>query len=297
VGTGPTGRSDEENRAVLERFCPRKDAKGRRQWDLDVLVQRGIASEGLDTVDVSEIVNVAPFNGTVQDMQFSGRGSRIMRDMNGEPIEVITTINVDSSTTIAQQERYLGMGFMDIFDSDAPSNAEEEEDEDNNRVQSDPDDNFLPEEPFVMLADVSLVNIKTEPGYREMYDALRADPGAAHKTDTECEEIVEKVLRNHLQERDRSLNASSINAQLRKQINAAISKIVSRLLRRLAGTGVRVERTLPGDLAKRIRSTAKRRFGNIKNIDETELREQYDWLVQLEKDIAIDNRDKLRWLL
>src|SRR5579884_1559783 len=80
VGTGPSGRSAEENAEVLRQFCPPKDkATGLRNWTLDVLVNVGMAGEGLDTTDVTEIVFLTPANITNTNLQTIGRGSRIMR--------------------------------------------------------------------------------------------------------------------------------------------------------------------------------------------------------------------------
>src|SRR5690606_28578771 len=69
VGTGPQGRSQQENEEVLHRFCPPKDASGKRPWTLDVLVNVGIAGEGLDTTDVTEIVFLTPGNLTISNLQ------------------------------------------------------------------------------------------------------------------------------------------------------------------------------------------------------------------------------------
>src|SRR5690606_2867835 len=76
VGTGPQGRSQQENEEVLHRFCPPKDASGKRPWTLDVLVNVGIAGEGLDTTDVTEIVFLTPGNLTISNLQTIGRGAR-----------------------------------------------------------------------------------------------------------------------------------------------------------------------------------------------------------------------------
>ena len=48
VGTGPNGRADDENKAILARFCPPKVDGQRRSMDvkLDVLVHVGMAGEG-----------------------------------------------------------------------------------------------------------------------------------------------------------------------------------------------------------------------------------------------------------
>jgi len=283
VGTGPNGRSDKENRAVLDRFCPPKNANGKRPWTLDVLVQRGIAGEGLDTTDVSEVVILSACTGTVQDMQLFGRGARVIRDATGSVIDVVCTINVDSATEIAKDDRYLGSKIMDIFDSD----VRKEEDEDD----KDDDDGFdpseyreMPDDPIVVLADVSLIDIRTEPGYMEVFNTLRTDPGASPKTDEELHMIADRTLREYIARRDQSLNASSVIAQLRQQVDNAVSKVVGLAIRQLSASGMRVEKSFIGDMKRRISTRKKKMFGAVDDGEDV-LREHYRWLKDLEIEI------------
>jgi superfamily II DNA or RNA helicase len=115
VGTGPNGRSDSENDAVLERFCPPKDKlTGQRKWTLDVLVNVGMAGEGLDSTDVTEISFLTSANITISALQIVGRGSRVMRlpDATKKPV---CHINVDSSSPLAD---YVGRKVMGLFDDE-----------------------------------------------------------------------------------------------------------------------------------------------------------------------------------
>ncbi len=50
VGTGPDGRPDKDNEAIIKKFCPPKDSNGNRVPSIDVLVHVGKAGEGLDSV-------------------------------------------------------------------------------------------------------------------------------------------------------------------------------------------------------------------------------------------------------
>ncbi len=299
VGTGPNGRSDSENEAVLKRFCPPKDKNGKRKWDLDILVQRGIAAEGLDTVDVSEIVFLCPVSGSIQDMQTMGRAARIIW-VNGQPIVVIATISIDSSTELAKKKEYLGFGIMDLFDADSVG-EDGNDDEDESDTLAPPVteyvDNPLPEEPCVSLLNVSLVNIRTDPEFKRIFSEVRKAPQSQSKTDEELSSLIEAAMNKREEETIESLNASALQAQLREQINNAIQKIVSSILRRQYQTGLRPEKSLPGDLSKRIRQRAVRLYGPIAELEEDDLYSQYYWLVQLSKDVAADNRSAIKWLL
>jgi len=89
IGTGYSGRTDEENRAVINGFCPPKGPGGKRpDPSIDVLVQVSMAGEGFDSINVAEIVDLFPVsakasNGrATQDKQFYGRGSRFIRGTN-----------------------------------------------------------------------------------------------------------------------------------------------------------------------------------------------------------------------
>jgi len=292
VGTGTNGRSPKENADVLNRFCPPKDMSGKRPWTLDILVQRGIAGEGLDTTDVSEVVLLSSCTGTVQDMQLFGRGARVMRDASGKPRDVVCTINVDSATKIAKDDRYRGLMIMDIFDTDTVPEPEEETEEPN----AGGNDEYvpIPEDPVVIIADVSLIDVRTEPGYERVVESLRETPGAAHKSDEELRDIADATLRAFIAERDRSLNASSVIAQLKQQVNAAAGKVSGLVIRKLSQKGVRIEKSLPGDIKRRINARKKHLFGAVDEGEDV-LTEQYHWLKATEQ--QIQEGDLPSWLL
>lgn len=99
IGTGGAGRDDRENRAVLEKFCPRKNVNGQRpDPSIDVLVQVSMAGEGFDSINVSEIVDLFPVSAkaisgkATQDKQFFGRGARIISGAE----DIFLSVNVPS---------------------------------------------------------------------------------------------------------------------------------------------------------------------------------------------------------
>lgn len=282
VGTGPNGRNDKDNRDILNRFCPAKDTKtGRRKWDLDILVNVGMAGEGLDTQDVSEIVFLTPVNKTVSNMQAMGRASRVMYDVNKDPINVVANINVDTETFIAENDRYVGRKVMAIFDDDENIDEIQPNGEDEG---SESDYTEMPDEPIVVRVDVSLIDIRKEPGFDDMLKLVKKKEGNG-RTDEECVALVEDGMRSYLEQRDEAFNASSVTAQIRVDIDHACSKIVSLVLRKISSMGMRFEKSLAGDLRRRLNSRKKKLYGSVRELDEPELTEQYKWLKSVELSI------------
>ena len=76
VGTGPNGRSDAENAATLNEFCPKKDLTGKRPWTLDILSTSEWRARVSNFMDVCEIVflNAPRLNNST--LQIIGRAAR-----------------------------------------------------------------------------------------------------------------------------------------------------------------------------------------------------------------------------
>jgi superfamily II DNA or RNA helicase len=127
IGTGEYGRPDAENEAILRKFCPHKANGSRPDPSLDILVQVGMASEGFDSINVCEIVDLFPVSANAengkasQDKQFYGRGSRVIKGAIDIPLHV----NVPTDHPL---ERWKGGELHDWMDSDGrevnpPENA------------------------------------------------------------------------------------------------------------------------------------------------------------------------------
>lgn len=209
IGTGPNGRTDTENKQILERFCPKKDKYGYRPWTLDVLVQVGMAGEGTDCVDVCEVtfLNSPKRNNTT--LQGIGRGARVMKDVLGVKLakQPITVINVDSSSDIAP---FLGDSIMDIFESPNPLSE---------TSKPKHDDRDFPDQPIdlnhVKFSDVSLINIRVHPEtLKEVVEALEPKVRAVHAGSTEewlqeealklAEAAIRKALQGDAEQRNQS---------------------------------------------------------------------------------------------
>jgi superfamily II DNA or RNA helicase len=79
VGTGLSGRPTIENERIIEAFCPRKVRGKRPAPQVDILVQVAMAGEGLDCINVTEVIDLSlstAEGGSTQLKQFLLRGSR-----------------------------------------------------------------------------------------------------------------------------------------------------------------------------------------------------------------------------
>jgi superfamily II DNA or RNA helicase len=283
VGTGKNGRTDKDNARIIDAFCPEEDASGKRCWELDVLVNVGMAGEGLDTKDCTEVVVLTPGNITVSLLQLFGRGSRVMSLPPGMT-QPRCHISVDTDTVVARDEKYLGKRVMAIFDEEIdPDDIEDDETKDKTEDEYEE----IPDELLVYIADVRLVDIKTDPNYAPLIQELEAK---AKWSQEEAEVFAEDFLRKAAASRDEKLNATAREAQAKTQIDGALSKVVGLVLRRMAEIGLRPEKTMAADLKRRINTAKKRHVGRaVKEADEDELATHYQFLKHLEQAILKDH--------
>lgn|SRR5215475_1192600 len=280
VGTGEHGRKPRENEDVIKQFCPAKDKlTGKRPWTLDVLVNVGIASEGLDTVDVTEISFLTPANITITNLQTIGRGSRLM--LLGDRQQPTCHINVDTGSDMAE---HIGKGIELLFDRDveAPEDVERER-----KPAEPPDYEPLPEKLGWVIADVELVDIRSEPMFKVVRDAAARDleQRGLRAVPEQIDDAAERAIRKYL---NQTSNESAILAQKREQVDLAANKIASLIMRRKSEAGIRPERSEAGDLKKRINTQKRIRFnGRVKDLDEAELEQQYSWLKEIERSILL----------
>jgi superfamily II DNA or RNA helicase len=131
VGTGNNGRSPVENKAIIEKFCPPKDKlTGQRSPTLDVLVHVGMAGEGLDSVNVSEVVHLNKASINNSNNQENGRAARFLEGVSGH-------INFDSCSEYATCG-YIGEKIMDAMDCLPPNDEVSEEIKERNESEYEP---------------------------------------------------------------------------------------------------------------------------------------------------------------
>lgn len=293
VGTGPHGRSREENVTILRRFCPPKRADGRRHpedIELDVLVHVGMAGEGLDSIFVTEVVHINPANICNQNDQENGRGARRMPGVADK--YQVCHINVDSTSEYAQ---YTGARIMDVFDAATDDEPRELTDEEQRELQQSEDYEELPNEFSIVIADVELLHIdKGDPEVMVWVESLaKALPGLDTREFfanlTEDHPVWDRAIelrRKELLERASGMNRMSRLAQMRSQLDTHVKKLTGLVVRILAQGG-RFEKSLPGDIKRRINSRKKLLVNNIEvgDLDEEQLEFQRQWLKALEQEI------------
>ena len=278
VGTGLNGRSDSENEAILQKFCPEKVDGKRRPQDvrLDVLVHVGMAGEGLDTIYVSEIVHLNPANKNNSNDQENGRGARYLPD-------VMATVNVETGSDYA--EEYLGRWIELAFDSEDPTDDEpaKETEECSDEIPE------LPDEPMILILDVECIDINTGEVERMTRALSQASGLGIDSPEVEAKAL---ALYKHMrrEESERFNDRSSVE-QWDQQVQNALSTVARRVARKMCPG--RSDKQLIGDIRKRINTKKKRSIGGIEKDVQT-LRRHWDWLVALDREVK--NQEVPSWL-
>lgn len=279
VGTGTNGKPSEVNQKVLARFCPPKTQMpdgsiSREESTLDALVHVGMAGEGLDTCKVSEVVflHVANINNT--NNQTAGRSSRILPG-------VIGNISYDSSS---EYSGYVGEQLMDALDNMPPKPG----DGDDKPYEPKP----LPEEPSIHNFNLELLRIDSgSPEVERFAQALKATGHtsrdikemAVDPDPSDLNAVIELYRRMRRTEAEQHDERSSVE-QWRSSVDAALSLVTNRVIRLMHKNGQRIEKSLPGDIKRRINGKKKAILGAVAK-DIESLRKHYQWLQQLEKAI------------
>lgn len=286
VGTGTNGRTDSENRAVLEAFCPPKKDGKRRQEDikLDVLVHVGMAGEGLDTVYVSEVIHLNPANKNNSNDQENGRAARYLSGVTG-------FINVESGSDYARD--YLGARIEYGFDvtPDEVPDAEEDEELDREREANTP---FLPDEPSIQIVNCECIEINTGEVAR-MAEALHI---ASAKTisidDPVLQEKAIELYQSMRRKEAEQFNERSYVEQWNDAVNNALAVVARRVIQASNSPEIRIDRSQAGDIKKRINTRKKRALGAVcRDVDV--LRRHFQWLKELELTLIQDGIPE--WLL
>ena len=274
VGTGPSGRSDAENRAVLNKFCPPKKNGKRdpRNIRLDVLVHVGMAGEGLDTVYVSEVIHLNPANKNNSNDQENGRAARFLPD-------VMAYVNVETGSNYACEE-YLGRGIEKAFDM-SPKEASEDDSEptDFDEVGDWPE---LPEEPEIDIYDVTCIQINTGEVER-MEEAISKTTGLLLDDPKVKKAAIDYYLEMRRKEAEHFNDRSTVE-QWKSSVEQALSYVSRRVISQMMPNATRVDRSLSGDIRKRINSRKKRALGPVDK-DVALLKRHYNWLKQLESEL------------
>lgn len=292
VGTGNHGRHPDKNREIIERFCPEKDEHGNRNPTLDILVHVGIAGEGLDSVNVSEVVhlNKASFNNS--NNQENGRAARYLPG-------IIGNINFDSSSDFTKMG-YVGPAIMDAMDNNPPT---QEDKETKDPGEYDP----MPEEMVIQIWNMELENIDSgSPEVKRMAETLAYDVCPERYGFNDYQEDLEnpnsklyddaiRICKEKRERECKEFNERSTVHQAKDQLNGAIRKVTGLVVQIIKGKQERFEKSLPGDIKRKINTRKKYCLGEVCN-DVSVLKKHYNWLKELETSI-LDNKELPQWLM
>lgn len=288
VGTGEDGKTSEENRRIIEGFCPSKNNEtGQRRPEdvtVNVLIAVGLAGEGMDSTYVTEVVFLTPANDTNQNRQAIGRASRII---GGEAIEQpVGNVNVDSSSQLAQYRGQAIMALLDAPVGEAPAPEEQPKDDDDRLDE-------LPDEPVFLILDALLLNIDSAE-VREAGAQLQQMNIDFHMEIVDWQSLSEddprflKVLNGLREVRRREaeqLNEQSMVERWRKSVMAAATAVTGNAIRQYKHNGARVDKTLAGDLKTKINQQKARECG-VLQMDVESLKRHYKWLTALNSAIV-----------
>ena len=280
VGTGPDGRSDADNDAIIRKFCPPKDHNGKRTPALDVLVHVGKAGEGLDSVLVSEVIHLNKASWNNSNDQENGRAARYLDG-------VVGNINFDSSSEYAVKG-YVGNAIMDAMDAVPPTEAEDDDGEKNTDNKDDVPE--LPDEPKIQIWDISLESINS--GELKKMAPVLQQAGVTGIDYSQLRDDMESPEWKKIEDLYRGMrhleaarhNEEATIRQWRESVTAALGVVTSRTIRNLSVSGMRTEKSFAGDVKKRINRMKKIRCGEITEDIEV-CKRHYAWLKALEREI------------
>jgi hypothetical protein len=293
VGTGPHGRSDNENRAIIRKFCPEKVDGIRRPEDikLDILVHVGMAGEGLDTFFVSDVVHLNSATLNNSNRQENGRAARYLENVLG-------VIHVDASSDFHE---YVGPNIELSFDYNGLEDAANcDEDIDKSRPNNEIPK--LPKDPLIRIYDMELIRIVTNEQATNMAKALiQAGPAITGQPWSEdlinndsFMEFAKNAYKKMKNEELEKFNDKATVKQWKEKVDSALGLVTSRALKAIYGEKGRLPASMAGEIKRKINTRKKRELGAVDQ-DVTLLKEHYQWIRSLET-ILIEG-DVPKWLL
>jgi superfamily II DNA or RNA helicase len=292
VGTGQNGRSDEDNEKIIKRFCPPKPSnplERRPDPEIDVLVHVGMAGEGLDVTNVSEIVllRAASFNNST--FQIIGRGARFISDTT-------CNVNFDGSTDFARGEKLdngdvisgvgkaleYAMDYAPVLDT-----ADDDDEDDDDKLPPD-----LPDEPNIRIENMELTNINSgDEGVQTMARVMEATggprldyEGIQHDQQHKDWNVVVEFYLKMRAVMANDYNEKSKVAQWQDSVNGAVSNVTGIVVALMRGADIRIEKSLIGDIKKRINQRKRAACGPVAADIET-CKKHYDWTLALAKEL------------
>lgn len=290
VGTGPHGRTEEQNREIITAFCPpKKDgARDPSQVALDVLVHVGKAGEGLDSVFVTEIIHLNQAKLNNQNNQENGRAARLLPAIGKELQKA--RINVDSTSDYA---KYTGTQIMRAMDELAPELEIDIDPEPRGEMEP------LPEEPAIRIFDMRCIRIdrgEVERMAHALIPLIKEWDESALADETHPVWAAAEAAYRKMREKEAVLhNENAENAQWRDQVNRAVGIVTNLAIKLMIKNGTRFEKSLVGDIKKRVQQARVREFKTFDESDIDSLKQQWEWLRKLSQRMC-DKQELPLWL-
>jgi superfamily II DNA or RNA helicase len=261
------GRQKSENDRVLRRFCPEKTMNGRMPPSLDVLVQVDMASEGVDTIHVCEIIDLCCVSLKDEslrnkDRQFYGRGSRYVKG-------VITHVNVPSDHYLGDEGGMCLDEWMGGGDPVEPNNKKDGG-----------EGEFDPKFEWPMDRDIEFSHVVTKEEQEHMSVKMREhDPANfsavpyAQMSDAE-QAVIDSCILGFRDKQSRENHEQAMSLQRQKLIDG----MVGAWARNKAIESKDVTSSSIGRQKKSINAYLKQRFGPRNEMSTGKQKELYDYL-------------------
>jgi superfamily II DNA or RNA helicase len=282
------GRDDATNREILKKFAPPKEHDGKAKPTLDVLIHVGMAGEGLDTDYISEVIHLNNASYTPQNIQENGRAARYLEGVRGN-------INFDSSSEFARRG-FVGEAMVDAMDG-ALSYPETSDNEPTERE----DIYDLPDEPQICIEDMELIGIDS--GDPRLVQSGRAldkanawEPfnmrGDFWLNDDKSEvnlhgndaRVLWKIIADNRRDEAEAHNDMGIVTQLDDELRNALTVVTGLVKNLQVANGARFEKSMLGDIKKRINTRKKQELGGITKDAET-IKKHWTWVRDLLREI------------
>jgi hypothetical protein len=277
AGTGKDGRSDAENKEVLDKFCPPKGGEAQCQPTLDVLFHANLAGEGLNCIPVSEVIHLNAAEVNNSNNQENGRASRYI-------VGVVGNINFDASSGYAEK-KYVGKNIELAMD-ELPADAKEPEPPDGD-LDDLPD---LPDEPAIQIYDMELEGIDSGDPEVKLYERSIISAGLTPFTEADMNDpdpsnafhaAALNAYKTMRRQEASEFNEKSIVEQWRAAVGTALASVTGRAIRLLFGNK-RVDGKVAGQIKYRINGRKKRDCGELCP-DVEVCRRHYKWLAALDR--------------
>lgn len=265
-------RPDNENREVINKFCPPKK-NGRRIPELDVLVQVQMAGEGFDSVNVVEIVDLYPVSEkalsgrATQDKQFYGRGARIIPGAE----DVFLHVNVPTDHPLCA---WAGKELHAWMDSCGDADSSKAKDLDKNDLG---DIEFRPLPPPPLPRDIELNDVSnTSPIVLQRFREEAMSRGIKDVTNDEWLEVLRLAMRESAKKQVAQENADA----LRRWIDEAVGRIARREAIKKARN--EVQGNVVGAMKKKINSDIKKKFGDRQSMTIEQLQQLRPYIEEMD---------------